>query len=88
VRALGAFGDGTRVVDHLLHRDGQRRVLTLHDHSEGVADEQHIRSGIIEDAGEGRVVRRDHADLLSGLLQLLQRVDGDLVLHGSPPMGE
>src|SRR5690606_15620045 len=67
------------------HRQG--RVLPLDDHPQRIADEQCVRAAIIEDAGEGRVVGGDHADLLADLLVLLQRLDGALVLHGSPPVG-
>src|SRR5712692_8174966 len=74
------------MVDHLLHRDRERGTVTLNHHSEGVTHQEHVRASLIENPGERRVVCGDHADLLADLLQLFQRVDGDLVLHGSPPV--
>src|SRR5438552_12999125 len=72
------------VIDHLIHRDRQGRVVPLDDHAERISDEENLDSGAIEEAGEGGVVGREHRDALAGLLHLAESIDGDL-LQGSPP---
>src|SRR6266403_5905379 len=67
-----------------LHRHRQGGLVSLHDHAQGIADEQHVGPGAVEKAGETGIVGREHADALAGLLHLAERIDGDL-LQGSPP---
>ena len=44
------------VVLHVLHGDGQRAVVALHHHAEGVADQEHVDAGLVAKRGEARVV--------------------------------
>src|SRR6266404_9406358 len=84
MRALHPALHGGAVIDHLVHRHRQCGVVSLHDHAQGIADEQHVGPGAIEKAGETGIVGREHGDPLAGLLHLAERIDGDL-LQGSPP---
>src|SRR5882762_8113540 len=84
MRALHPALHGGAVIDHLVHRHRQCGVVSLHDHAQGIADEQHVGPGAVEKAGETGIVGREHGDPLAGLLHLAERIDGDL-LQGSPP---
>ena len=53
--ARRAADDGLRVVDHLGHRDPDRRLVAEHDLAERIADEEQRDPGLVEDLG-GRVV--------------------------------
>src|SRR5262249_38578068 len=88
---VGAFSpssDGSAVVDHLVHRHRQGGAMPLNHHSQGVAYQDGIRSRFVENPRKRRVVSGYHADLLADLLKPLKRLDGDLFLHGSPPLIE
>ena len=88
VRAARPAGDGAAVVDDLVERDRQGRVVALHDHAERVADEQHVGAGLVEQARERGVVGGEHGDPLASLLHLPQGVDGDATrgrLHSVRP---
>ena len=86
VRPPHAAHDRAAVVDHLVERDGERRVVALDDHAERIADEQHVGAGFVEEPRERGVVGGEHGDLLAALLHLPQGVDGDaLRLHSAPP---
>ena len=93
-RALRRARHEARVVDHLVERHRQRRVVALHDVAERVADEQHVDAGRVEDAREGEVVGGEHRDRLAAALAPRERRDRDAVLacgfqgdggHRGPP---
>src|SRR5690606_12994309 len=48
VRALGAANDGAAVVGHLLESDRECGVMSLHDHAERIADQEHVGSAFVE----------------------------------------
>ena len=81
---LRAADDGLRVVEHLLHRDGDRRVVAEDDHAEGVADEEDVDAGGFEEAGRGVVVAGHHDDALAALLLRLEVCYRDSVVHFAP----
>ena len=86
VRAPRRACDRAAVIDHLVERDRQRRLVTLHDHAERVADQQHVDAGFVEQPRERGVVRGEHGDLLAALLHLPEGLDGDARrLHSSLP---
>ena len=58
------------MVDHLVQGDGQRRFMSMHDIGGAVAHQQHIQSGLIQDACEAEIVGGQHRDLLALRLHL------------------
>ena len=67
-RPRSRTGDRGDVVGHVLGRDLQRVVVSEHDHREGVADEDHVGAGSVDDTRRRRVVRRDHHERLAAPL--------------------
>ena len=63
-RAPCTAAHGPRVVKHLLNRNRQRAVVTEHDHADGVADENDVHAGFVEQTSRGIVVGRQAGDLL------------------------
>src|SRR5205823_6920596 len=55
--------DQPRMVQHVLHSDRKRVLLALDDDTQGISHQQHIDPGLLDNAREERVVRRDHDDL-------------------------
>jgi flavin-dependent dehydrogenase len=79
----------TAVVRDLVERHRQGGVVALDDHAERVAHEEHVRAGLVEQPREGRVVGREHRDLLAPSLHLPEGVDGDLRgLHSARPFSD
>ena len=74
-----------RVVDHLVERHRQRRLVALHDHAEAVADEQHVDAGLVDEPREGEVVGGDHRDLLAARLSAGECRHGDASFVHLPP---
>ncbi len=64
-RAPPPAGDHAGVVDHLVERHRQRGVVALHHHAERVADQETVDPRLVEQAGEGPVVRGHHRDPLA-----------------------
>jgi hypothetical protein len=73
----GAARDRATVVRDLIERDGKRGFVALHHHAQRVADEQNVRSGLVEEARERSVVGGEHGDSLTTLFHLPQGLDGD-----------
>jgi hypothetical protein len=55
--------------------------MALHDHSDRIPDEQHIRFGFIKQARHGRVVSRDGRNLWPALLSSSDFDTGQLFGH-------
>src|SRR3989475_10792300 len=75
-RVLRSPGHQLGVVEHVLHRHGQRVLLTLAHHPERIPDQQHLEAGLFRDAREERVVGRDHHDLAAFRLPFAKVRDG------------
>ena len=76
-RARARRGDAARVIEHVVEAHRQRRCVTLHDHAERIADEQHVDAGAIGGGGERRVVGGQHRDLPSVRRHPGERGNGD-----------
>src|SRR5690606_30928291 len=76
--ALGAADDGGGERDQVVHGHGDGRVVPVHHHRGGVADEQHGDAHLVEDPRGERVVRGEHGPLLVPLL------GGGDVAYGDP----
>ena len=59
--------DGARVADHRVHRRGERVRLAVDRHLDGVADEQDVHAGRVEQRRRRRVVGGHHRDALATL---------------------
>ena len=55
------------VIDDVVDRDGHRRVETLNDHAEAVADEHDVGAGHVDELREARVVRGQARNRLARL---------------------
>ncbi len=66
------------MVHHVVERDRDGVGLALHDHADGVADQDHVDTGQVDEAGERDVVGGDHGDLLAERLHPRQIGNGDL----------
>lgn len=53
----------SRVVDDVLERDGNGRLVSLYDIAERIADEQNVHAGLIENARHKRIVSGQADDL-------------------------
>ena len=76
-RATDGAAHGARVVQHLVHGDGQRVFVAEHDHGEGVADEDEVDAGFVDQAGGGVVVGGERGDGLALALHFCQRRNGN-----------
>jgi hypothetical protein len=81
-RALDRGRDERRVVEHLLHRHRDRRLLALHDHRHRIAHENDVDAGLIDELGHREVVGGERGDLLAALLHALQAFRRDLAAIG------
>ena len=81
---LRAARDHPRVVDDLVDGYRQGAVGALHHHPEAVADQQHVDAGLIEDAGERKVVSRQHRDRHAGRFHLGQIGYANFVVFHTP----
>jgi hypothetical protein len=68
--AADSAANGARVVQHLLHGDGQSAVITEHGHAQRIADENHVNAGLIYQARSGIVVGGQRSDRLVGLFSI------------------
>ena len=76
-RPLHGPHHGLRVVYHLVQGDGQRGFVAGHHVRGGVADEQHVDAGPVEDAGHREVVGREHRDSLAPAFHGQQLMGGN-----------
>jgi hypothetical protein len=83
--ALAAACDQASVIDHLVHCDRQRVGTSLNHAAQRVTDKQHLHPGLIKDAGESVVVRRQTGNPLAALFHLHDMRHGDLIAHHNPP---
>ena len=81
-RSFGGASDHFRVIDHLVQRNRQRVVVSLHHHCQRVADQQHIDARLIQQACHREIVGRQHRDLLAALLHLGKRRNGQPLTEG------
>jgi hypothetical protein len=72
-----AAGHRPGVVQHLLHRDRQRRGVPQDVLGQRVADQDDGHAGLVEDLGGGEVVRGEHDESLAALLELPEIPDGE-----------
>ena len=78
-RVLRASGDGSGVMDHLVHGYAQRVGIAEDHHAEGVADEDDVGAGGVGDFRGGIVVCGEHPDALHALHRF-HRGDGHALL--------
>ncbi len=71
-------GDGLGVVDHLVHGHGHGVLVPENDHAQGVADQDEVDPGLVEDLGRRVIVGRQADDLRPDRLSGLKGRDGDL----------
>ena len=62
-----------RVVDHVANRDRKRAFVSLHHHTERIADQDHIHTRRLDLPGERGVVAGNDGDLLTGGLHPVKR---------------
>jgi hypothetical protein len=80
-RVLRAAGHGLRVVEHLVHGDGEGVLVPQLVVGDRVADQEHGDARLVEDLGGGEVVRGEHRKATTLRLPGAQVTDGDR--HGS-----
>ena len=54
--ALHAAAHGARVMQHLLHGDGQSVFVAQHDHAQRIADQHHVDAGFVDQPRAGIVI--------------------------------
>ena len=50
------------MINHVIQRDGQCRLVTSHHIRCAVSDEYHVDTGLIDDGRHGVIVGREHGD--------------------------
>ncbi len=83
-------GDGLRMMDHDVHRHGERAFVSQDHHRQGVAHEDQVDARLVHHGCGGVVVGGDHGDLLASLFHVADGCRGDLVqlavgAHEVPP---
>lgn len=71
-RAPTGAADHLGVIDHLIHGDRQRRLVTLDDHRQRVTHQDHIDAGRVQQLGGWEVVGGQHGDPLAAIPHPLQ----------------
>ena len=66
MRSLDHTGDALGVVQYFVQRDGQGVFMPLHNHPQRIADQNHVDSRGVENAGKGGVIGGDHRQLGAG----------------------
>ncbi len=61
-----------QVIDDVLHRHRQSRVVSLYDHPQRIADENDFHAAGAGDLGEGRVIRRYAGKFLALSLEFVE----------------
>ena len=82
---LGGADDSGSVINHLVEGDGDGGSVALDDISEGVANEDGVDAGLVDEASKGGVVGGDNGDGLLLLVAVLERSEGDGRGHGGAP---
>ena len=67
---LCAARDRPAVMEHLLHRDGKRVLISEHDHPQRIADQDGINASFVHCHGGGIVVGGEHRNDLAAFLLL------------------
>ena len=67
------------VVDHVVEGHGHRGDLTGHDVGRGVPYEDDVNTCLVDKAGKGVIVSRQHGDFFTRPLHFLKGVGGDLL---------
>ena len=75
--AADGAAHGARVVEHLVHGDGERVFVAKDDHGERVADEDEIDAGLVDEARGGVVVGGERGDGLALALHFAEGGHGD-----------
>ena len=76
--ALDGADDGGGVDNHFVEGDGEGGFVALHDVGGGVADEDNVDFGALDERGHGVVVGGDHCYLFAVQLHVLQHAGSDL----------
>jgi hypothetical protein len=71
-RPLQPARHGPRVIDHVIHRDRHRSVVTLDHHAERIPGQHDVDAGIIDQLREACVIGRKAGDALPLLTHLGQ----------------
>jgi hypothetical protein len=77
VRPLDRPPHGAAMVDDVIHRDGERRVVPLDDVAEAVPDEDEVHPRLIDELGQRVVVGREGDDGAALALEFVEGVGGD-----------
>ena len=77
---LCSRSDQASVIEHLLHRDRDGCLATLHNHGDRITDQQHVETCFIQQSRHRVVVRGQRGDGLATLFHALQLRGGDLAL--------
>ena len=64
-RGWRAASDGLRVTDHIVHRNGQCRIVAKHRHAEAVADQDHFDARLFLQIGGWIIVAGEPGDRLA-----------------------
>ena len=76
-RALGASRDDSGVIDHVLHGDGQGRIMALYRHAERIANKKNVNAACVEQRGEARIGTGQHGDAIGFPTHFLQDAGRD-----------
>ena len=68
--ALHAASDGAGVVQHLVHGDWKGGLVTEDGHADGVADEDDINTGLVDEPRCGVVVGGERGERVAGALDI------------------
>ena len=77
---MDGAADGTGVVEHLVHGDGESVFMAEDDHGERVADEEQVDSCIVDEAGTGVVIGGESGDGFALALHFCEGGHGDFCL--------
>ena len=75
--AMHGAADGAGVVQHLVHGDGEGGIVTENDHGEGVADEDEVDAGLVDEARGRVIVCGEAGDGDAREFLVLNGLDGD-----------
>src|SRR6185437_5938425 len=75
--ALDRPADGAGVMQHLVHRDGQSRLIAHHHHGQRVAYKDQVHAGLVHQPRRGIVVGRQRGDWLMRPFLLLQCLESN-----------
>src|SRR6185369_13934284 len=72
---------GAGVIDHLVHAGFERVGPAGDDHGNGIAHEEDVHAGLVEQTGSRIIVGGEGNDFLAALLHGGERRDSDLLGH-------